>query len=104
MGSSLGLLLLESLGVARGFWTIVTAFAALCLGFLYIAPRVPRWASLATFSIQAILPLVGSWLSAEALAALGRPFSPFTPTKIVALVVAVLCPSLLLGIGLIGVA
>jgi hypothetical protein len=104
MGCSVALLLLESRGLPLRFWTIVTLFATLCVGFLYVARRVPRWASLGIVSLETILPLAGTWMSAEALAALGRPFSPFTPVKIVALVVAILCPSLVLGTALIGVA
>jgi hypothetical protein len=97
-------LLFESTGVPRGLWTSVTAFAALCAGFLYVAPHMPRWASLGIFSLEALLALAGSWLTAETLAALGRSFSPFTPVKIAAMVVAILCPSLPLGIALIAMA
>jgi hypothetical protein len=104
MGSSLALLLLESAGVARGLWAMIIVIAAVCLGLLYVTPRMPRWASLTIIAVVAILPLVGSWTSGNTLAALGRPFSPFTGVKIVALVVAILCPSLWLGGGLIGLA
>jgi hypothetical protein len=104
MGSSVALLLLESMGLPTGLWTVVTAFATLSVGFLYVVRQMPRWASLGVFSLETILPLVGSWMTADTLAALGRPFSPFTSVKIVALVVAILCPSLALGTVLIGVA
>jgi hypothetical protein len=101
-GSSAALLLLESIGMPRGPWTVVTAFSTVCLGILYITPRMPRWASLGIFSLQSILPLLAGWQGTGALASLGRPFDPFAPEKIVALAVAITSPSLALGAVLIG--
>ena len=85
-------------------WLALAAFSGACLGLVLIVPRLPRRAALIVFAAEAVFALALIWMTAEMLAATGRPFAPFNGDKILALLVAIFCPSLLLGTVLIGLA
>src|SRR5437867_1362718 len=87
----------DSSGLMWRPWLALGVFDAACLGLLLMRPNLPRRASLVIFPLEVLIGLAAFWVAAEAQAASGRPFSPFTGYKIVALLVAILPPSMRLG-------
>src|SRR5262245_14403948 len=77
---------------------VLCALAAACLGLVLAAPRMSRALALTIFCVVVVAAGIAFWIDAEAQAATGRPFVPFDTHKILALVVAMLCPSVLLGV------
>src|SRR5262245_36523689 len=101
IGSSVAVALARWHGVPFGAWPELCTFAAASIGFL-LAASPPRWASLILLSVLSLFALGASSLSAETMATSGHAFSPFNSTKIIALTVAIFCPSVPLGLLLIG--
>ena len=83
-------------------WLGVCALSAACLGSLFAVRRLPRPVILGLLSVQTLAVLLAVSLDVHAFALSGRPFSPFSVTKMVAIVVALFCPSTSLGIVLVG--
>jgi hypothetical protein len=102
MGSALAVALFQSHGLPWGLWLLLCIVGAACLGVLLVAPRLPRTASLGLLSLQVLVALAAIWHAAEVEAASGQPFLPFNGNKILAFVVAIFCPSVRLGVVLIG--
>jgi hypothetical protein len=103
IATSMAIALYAWRGVPWRPWLVVWAVSAACLGVGLVARRAPRRVSLAVFAFEALVVLAALWVSGEALAASGQPFSPFNGNKIFALLVATFCPSVWLGGALIAI-
>lgn len=103
LASSLNLAVGEWAGLSRT-WIVFTAASVACIGLLVAMPRLPSRASLALVSLQSLLTVAALSISAQVKAAGGHPFSPFIGNKVLTVAIAVFCPSVRLGLVLIGLA
>jgi hypothetical protein len=104
VGGALTVAIFEALGLPTSGFLLHGSLAAAGVALALRTSSLPRWVSLAIFSVECFSALIAGWNGTDAHAASGRLFVPFTAAKVVALLVAILSPSPLLGAGLIGLA